>query len=499
MKPYAISAGHEATAQAAIEILQGGGNAFDAAIAAFIASWVAEPCMSSAGGGAFANVFTKEGKSWLFDFFCQTPKQKQIPTAVDFFPIGVEFSGTTEIFHVGKGATGVPGAIAGVFELHQKLATMPMKELVQPAIEMAKSGVVINDFQFEDFDLLKSILELHPVGKSIFFKEDKLKPIGEKLYMPQKADFLEYMAKEGRDAFYQGEVAQKIVSDYENGGGYLSLADFRDYEVIIRKPLAFSYRKNTILTNPLPSTGGSIIALLLKYLEAQKLPNIDSEEYILQWASAFESIEKIGKRPTDLAKALLQLDKSKAPISSTQKRGATTHFNILDRWGNAISLTSSNGEGSGYFVENTDIQLNNMLGEAALLPNGFHSWEQDVRLSSMMSPTMVLNENKEIEIILGSGGAGRIPGAIAQTLRLLQDYDLPVQEAINFPRLHLEGNTFHIEKGFSNIPNTGDLKPAINQWTETSLFFGGVHTILKKDETLEAGGDERRDGVKAVK
>ena len=138
---FAVSAGHQKTAEAAALMLESGGNAFDAGIAAFFASCVAEPCMSGAGGGAFANVFTAKGESMIFDFFCQTPMHKKAASEVDFYPITVNFGTATEIFHVGKGSTGVPGAIAGMYDLHEKLGSMPMRELVQPAMDLAKNGV----------------------------------------------------------------------------------------------------------------------------------------------------------------------------------------------------------------------------------------------------------------------------------------------------------------------------------------------------------------------
>jgi gamma-glutamyltranspeptidase/glutathione hydrolase len=172
---FAISAGHEKTAEAASEILKSGGNAYDAAIAAFFASCVAEPCMTGLGGGAFANVFTADGQSMIFDFFCQTPQVKKIAEAVDFYPITVNFGTTTEIFHVGKGSSGVPGAIAGVYALHEKFGSMPMRELVQPAIDLAKNGIVINDFQYFDFQLLESILKVDKQANSVFFDNVQLK------------------------------------------------------------------------------------------------------------------------------------------------------------------------------------------------------------------------------------------------------------------------------------------------------------------------------------
>ena len=320
--------------------------------------------------------------------------------------------------------------------------------------------------------------------------------------MPQFADFLEILAIEGKDLFYKGEIAQKIAADYTANGGFLQLADFEEYEVISRKPLSFYYKNRTVLTNPLPATGGANLALFLKYLENEKLPKRPfSKEHALALFNAFTQLENAKKSTLGLIGSLekvlgrnLQNNSQNNP-SKTGKRGATTHFGIVDNAGNAISLTGSLGEGCGYFIDGTDIQLNNMLGEAALLPNGFHSWIEDTRLSSMMSPTLVLDEQQKIEIIIGSGGASRIPAAIGQVISYLTDYQLNVETAVNGPRVHLEHNSFNIDKEFLGDFTDEELQVKVTKWQEKSLFFGGVHTVLSDGKPLSAAGDNRRDGA----
>ena len=498
----AIAAGHQATLEAASEILRAGGNAFDAGIAAYIASFVAEPCMSSAGGGAFANTYRPGEKPLVFDFFCQTPRHKRPLSEADFFPVEVNFGDTVETFHIGYGSTAVPGSIAGIFALHEKLGSMPMSELVQPAIQLAKEGVEINRFQYFDFQLLEEILKQDPKGQPIFFPKDQLIGVGEKMRMPGFADFLGYMAQEGKDSFYRGEVAQKIVSDYQQRGGFLTLDDFQKYEVIIREPLHFRYRNRHILTNPLPGTGGALLALACGLN-----PPVDSSAtshgaaYLQRLHQLQEAVDQVDKIPAALALQLSKLYRSSETglqllqQGSDRKWGSTSHFNIVDRWGNAISLSTTNGEGCGYFVEGTDIQLNNMLGEAALLPGGFHSWSTDVRLSSMMTPTIVLDEQQKLETILGSGGASRIPSAIFQVLQYLIDYQLPLSEAISAPRTHLEHNTFNQEPGIKHQLPDSDIPQKQVIFSEPSMFFGGVHTISRQGDHYLAYGDARRDGV----
>jgi len=499
---YAIAAGHSLTAEAAVEILKAGGNAVDAAIAAFLVSWVAEPCMTGGGGGAFACLYTPTGQSFLFDFFCQTPLKKRPVEEVEFFPVEVHFTDFTEIFHVGKGSSAVPGNVAGVFALHEHFGSLPMKELVQPAIEHAKNGVVVNEFQRLDLELLRNILELDERAKEIFFAKGELVKVGETTHLPRLADFLDCLSREGRDLFYKGEIAQKIAADYQaSNGGYLTLADFENYEVIVRKPLTFNYKGNTILTNSLPSIGGSLIVLGLAHLGKLPVPTRHlSEQHFKQLLAVLGKFDRQSRHVEDLFSALKDLFNFPAnnQNGASQKRGSTTHFNILDQWGNAVALTSSLGEGCGYFVESADIHLNNMLGESALLPNGFHSWQINVRLSSMMAPTMVLDEEKQLKAVMGSGGASRIPSAILQVLHYLLDYNLPVKEAVNAPRVHVEHGIFNVEKGFQKPPSFPSIGNTMKEWSSKSLFFGGVHAIVRENDSLTTAGDERRDGVVRV-
>jgi gamma-glutamyltranspeptidase/glutathione hydrolase len=156
---YAVSSGHHRTTGAAQQVLDAGGNAVDAALAAFFMAWVAEPCMAGAGGGGFATVVTQAGEAKVYDFFCQTPFSKQVRNKIDFFPIEVDFGGTVETFHIGRASTGVPGAVAGAVRLHADLGYMPLPELVEPARRAALEGVRVNRFQQLDFQLLAPILQ----------------------------------------------------------------------------------------------------------------------------------------------------------------------------------------------------------------------------------------------------------------------------------------------------------------------------------------------------
>lgn len=474
-----IAAGHEQTAHAAALILKDGGNAFDAAIAAFFASFIAEPCMSSPGGGAFANIRTATGQSVFLDCFCQTPKRKRPIHEIDFGPMVVNFGATTETFHVGMGSIAVPGIIAGIYYIHEHFATLPMSVLVQPALEMAREGVVINNFQFFDIRVLEAIMTKEEEARQIFYPTGKPIPVGSTLRMPAMADYLEFLVKEGKREFYEGEFAKQLVADSSEKGGFLSMADMKDYQVNVQQPLRFAYRDRTILTNPLPSIGGTLLGLTMRKLEQHYQQNYQpfSPQHVQTLQQIIDEVFRVERTVTNLNK----------------KWGSTSHFNIVDNQNNVINITMSNGEGCGYMVPNTNIMMNNMLGEASLLPNGFHSWTPDTRLSSMMSPTIVLDADQNFEIATGTGGASRIPAAIAQVLHYLIDFNMDLEEAVHAARLHNEHLELNLEPAFvGKHLAQADLK--VVNWDQLAMFFGGVHTIQRKGKHLFATGDHRREG-----
>ncbi|MBO0348966.1 gamma-glutamyltransferase, partial [Phormidium pseudopriestleyi FRX01] len=187
--------------------------------------------------------------------------------------------------------------------------------------------------------------------------------------------------------------------------------------------------------------------------------------------------------------------------SDCNRLGSTTHISIMDREGNAASVTTSNGEGSSYIIPGTGIMVNNMLGEADLNPNGFHQWPENQRLSSMMAPTMVLKENRP-EIVLGSGGSNRIRTAILQVICNVIDFNLDLATAIESPRVHWENGVFHLEPGFDTkeLESLSNLMPKQTQdvikWVEKNMFFGGVNGVrMRGDGEIEAAGDPRRNGA----
>jgi len=487
-----IAGGHHATAQAAAVILEAGGNAFDAAIAALMASFVAEPCMSSLGGGAFLTAYRPDGRACSYDCFVQTPRHKRPPEEIEFFPIGIDFGSTVETFHIGMGSVGVPTLVHGMWQIHADMGSIPMHVIAEPAINLAKNGVEVDAFQYHDFKLLENILEVSKPSP-VFWRDDRLIKTGETMYMSDFADCLDYLAKEGPRAFYEGEIAKAMLALNEAKGGHLSAEDFLNCQSYRREPLSFQYKDRTILTNPLPSLGGSLIALSLGAMAGVDL-NRESSHATL--ARIFSQLDRLNKTPANLNRALLAMypHLSSQAGSTSRKLGGTSHFSILDEHGNAVAVTTSNGEGCGHFVPDTGIILNNMLGESALLPNGLHSWEPNVRLGSMMAPTIMLNADHKAEAVLGSGGAGRIPFMLTQVIHQMVDQDRNIEEAVNAPRLHVIDDTCNMEPGLPpNLPLPAGV--TAHSWDKQSLYFGGVHAVVHQKGNMQAIGDDRRGGV----
>jgi gamma-glutamyltranspeptidase/glutathione hydrolase len=328
--------------------------------------------------------------------------------------------------------------------------------------------------------------------------------------MKDLAATLTEISRYGIKVFYEGDIAHQLVRDL-SGGGYLMLEDLENYRVIARKPLKIRYRGCELLTNPPPSSGGTLIAFALKLLEIFDLSQIEfgSHQHLEILAQVMRLTNEARKHSydsrlyqEDIEQHFLDeryLDRYRSQLNAAvNKLGSTTHISVLDSEGNAASVTVSNGEGSSYIIPGTGIMLNNMLGEADLNPLGFHNWECDRRISSMMSPTIVLREGKP-ELVLGSGGSNRIRTAILQVISNLLDFNLSVEAAVESPRVHWENNIFSVEPMFgAEILERLHLPEAtqVVLWQEKNMFFGGVHAVRKKpDGSMEGSGDPRREGV----
>lgn len=525
----AIAAGHIATAEAGAETLRLGGNAFDAVVAAGFASFVAELSLTSAAGGGFLTGYFRETKECiLLDFFVNMPGLGTAPaiTEKSFFPVEVDFGTTHQEFHIGSASVAVPGSLAGLFETHRHFGILPIDTVLAPAIRLAREGLPVNHHQEFFFTILRPILTLTEEGRSIFTPGGSLLKEGERLYLGDFANTLERFANEGPSLLYSGALADQMLQRLSRADGLVTRKDLASYRVEKRRPLSFEYRGYTILTNPPPSAGGPLIALCLQILEGIPLTrkSFQTEEALNALVAAMQVTNAVreaeydgrihedgltkdlfaGSRIRDYRKLHREILSGKKPPPNPDSAAAgsssTTHISVIDAEGNAASLTASNGEGSGILIPGTGIMLNNMLGEEDLNPSGFHRHEPGRRISSMMSPTIVLH-GKEPVAVLGSGGSNRIRSAITQSIMNLIDFKKDVRQVVNAPRVHWERGTLNQEPGFgASVARhlCGEQKRIL--WKETNLYFGGVHAVTRDQSTgdFAGAGDHRRGGVAIV-
>ena len=508
-----VAAGDAATAEAAQIILREGGNAFDAALAALCASFIAEPVLSSLGGGGFLLARHGADDPVLYDFFSQTPKRRRPREEVDFFPILADFGTVTQEFHIGMGSIAVPGIAKGLFDVHRDLCSMPLRRIVEPAAKLAREGVRIRKFQAYILEIVEKIYSSNAECRRVYAGQtnpDGLLGEGDRFALPDLADMLEALAEEGSRLFYEGEIGRKLVADCREKGGYLTAEDLTGYEVHRRKPLRLRYGDASIHTNPPPSTGGLLILFALGLLKDAGWGGdaFGTSGYLEKLTSTMALTNKArvdgGLHEGDERNALLDPDFLSLYAAQVHGRPealrGTTQVSVIDNQGNAASMTVSNGEGAAYLIPGTGVMMNNMLGEEDINPLGFNNWPEDIRMCSMMAPSLVYGREGEI-IALGSGGSNRIRTAILQTLLNHLDFGMSLTEAVEAPRIHFERGMLNIEPGFgSEITSIiGDVRDH-KVWSEKNLFFGGVHGVAYDTQmkSFDGVGDPRRGGVSLI-
>lgn len=513
----AVACGHPATAQAAAEVLRDGGNAFDAALAAMCAATVAEPVLCSLAGGGFLLAKPADEMPVVYDFFVDTPRHRRPLEELDFFPIDANFGTTSQEFHIGLGAMATPGMVKGLFEISQSLGRMPMQRIVAPAVRMAREGVPLRPIEQYICEVVGPILTAYAEARESFTVREpgsgqhRLPHSGEKLPQPALADSLEALAKEGEQLFYQGEMGKLIVRICAEAGGQITQEDLTSYRVERRQPLTVNFRNARIATNPPPSSGGILIAFALTLLEDAVAADLGPGALAVL-ARAMSQTNKArleadlnggqtgNARPELLFDSALVARYRAAVAGRPYCPRGTTHISVADAAGNLAAVTLSNGEGCGIMLPGMGIMLNNMLGEEDLNPGGFHCWQAGQRMTSMMAPT-ILTEEDGTETAVGSGGSNRIRSAILQVLLNLIDRRLSLADAVAAPRLHVERGVAHFEAGHPDdalealAAEVDQLRP----WPQTNLYFGGVHGVRRHaDGSFEAVGDSRRGGTASI-
>jgi gamma-glutamyltranspeptidase/glutathione hydrolase len=427
----AIAAGSRPTAEAGARVLEEGGNAVDACVAAAFAASVAEGALTGPAGGGFFLGWV-EGEVTMLDCFFAAPTR---PLG-EIEDITVDFGDSTQSYHVGEGSVAVPGLVGGLEEAHRRFGSIPWAQLLEPAIELAARGLDATEAQRFLHLILAGVLQRDEGGRRIYGVAERI-------------ETRDYVATLERLRDAAPTAVAELIPELE--------ADIASYRVAEPEPLRTRLGALEILTTPAPSRGGAVVAAALERLA---------------------EAETIAER----AQALRHGYAAAPPLAVA----GTTHIAVIDAAGNAASLSSTLGAGSGIFRGGT--QLNNMLGELDVV--GHAPKAAGERLPSMMTPTLVLEDGRP-RVALGSAGSVRLAGAIAQVADSILR-GMPVAEAIDRPRLHVDGDVLHLEGGLMDVAPDGWRSV---RWTGRNLFFGGVSAVERRpDGTLAAAGDPRRGG-----
>ena len=495
-----VAAGHPLTAQAGAAVLRAGGNAVDAAVGAVLASFAVESPLTGFGAGGYMAVHAG-GETALIDFFVAAPGLDGAERRAELAPVPVRFDAeTTQTFFVGPASCGVPGTAAGLERALARFGSVPLAELVAPAVRLAREGAPVNAEQAYILEILWPIHARSEQTRALYAPRGRPLGRGDVFRFPELAEALERFGAEGAEPFYRGEVAAALSEFVLAGGGTLGPRDLAAYEAIERRPIRARFRGAEVLTNPPPSSGGILIAYCLGLLE--RMGGRSGPEQLVAAMRAAND-----QRDLRFAEALYEegmeagfLEAAGLDAAAADLLGSTTHISVLDGAGMCASVTCSNGSGSGVLVPGTGVILNNMLGEEDLNPLGFHRIDPGRRVPSMMAPTVVLREG-EIALALGSAGSNRIRSAILQTVVRVVEEGLPVDAAVAAPRLHFEQGIVQAEPGIdedalARLEAAGYpvmRRPALN------LFFGGVQAVARdpRSGALSGGGDPRRGGAVA--
>lgn len=484
-----VAAGHPLTAEAGARVLREGGNAVDAAIAAMLTSFVAEPLLTGLGAGGYMMVAGDGEPPVLLDFFVEAPPHPPDGPGAELDAVDVSFGDAVQVFYIGPASCGVYGTPAGICAAAERWGSIALSDLVAPAAALAREGVVLNREQAYVVEILGDLLCSTGECSALWAPGGMLLREGQRMLNPELAGALERLGAEGAAPFYSGDIAAAVCAWLAERGGTITPAALERYEAIERAPLSVPYRDRIVLTNPPPSAGGTLLAYSLALLDRQ--PSPPSLGAVIRAMEAAQS-----ERTPDFLQGLAEEGFLERFLSS--RLGATTHISVLDARGQACSVTATNGEGSGVVVPGTGIHLNNVMGEEDLSPLGFHRHPPGRRMPSMMAPSLVLRAG-QVELVLGSAGSNRIRSALLQTIVGVVDHALDVREAVCAPRAHFEDGIVYHEPG---IDLTGHLEGEreIVGFHAPNLFFGGVQAVQRRnngdgDGELIGAGDPRRGGV----
>jgi gamma-glutamyltranspeptidase/glutathione hydrolase len=513
----AVAAGHAVTARAGADVLERGGNAFDAVVAAGAMSWAAEPGLTGPCGGGFLMVRPAGGATRLVDAFTAIagldlpPGRRLAEVERVLVPFDEK---TTQEFHIGAAACAVPGVLAGLHAVHRRFGSMPWHELLLPAAEAAARGVGSSGGQYAVLVAIREILRHTPEVSAVFWPRGELVGEGAPIRQPDLAATIERLAERPED-LYTGELARAIVAHQHETGGPLTAADLAAYRPAWRRPLLVPYGRHVIATNPPPSSGGVLIGHMLSTLEG--VPGARPPGRARTLRAYAETMRAAARMRTATFTRLLHRGglarHMLAPEAVAASRAAvvaalagepstmlavpsdagTTHISVVDRHGNACAFTASNGSHSGVVVPGTGLHLNNMMGEEDLAA-GRHM-PPGSRLTSMQAPSMATSAGN-LELVIGSSGSNRLRSAIMQVAINVLDHGMSARDAVDHPRVHVEGDRLDCEGGLDEadldlLERWGE---RLNRFESLNLYFGGTNVVSVRAGRTEAAGDPRRDG-----
>lgn len=457
--PAGVAAHHQDTAEVGLEILRAGGAAADAAVAATLASCVAETTMTGlAGGGHAVHYDAATGKVECLDFFVAVPGLDS-----DFHPghplvVDMLFEDEAVPYVIGPGSVGVPGVPAGCGVLAQRFGRLPWARLVEPALRLARTGTVLPPTHARVLEMLAPALTLAE-GADIYAPGGRLLQSNQTLHQPGLVAALELLQAEGAGSFYSGTIAESLLTLMAERGSAMSAADLLAYTVESPQPQEVSFAGTTVY-------GRRDLAGALDSLDV--LPNL---------AGADDATRAVA-----LARAL----------DGRQGRGDTTNVTVVDSAGNACVVTTSLGLGSSDWLPGLDIHLNSMLGEQDLISGPLVPGQ---RLGSMMCPVVALDSGGLV-CAAGAAGGSRIRSALVQVLSGVLAEGMAVSAAVERPRLHPAGRLVHVEPDYPEVGVEAlhDAGYIPRVWRTRHHFFGGVGVVGRSG----AYGEPRRDGAAGV-
>ena len=519
---YAVATRHHLATNIGMKILEDGGNAIDAAIAVAFALAVVNPSAGNLGGGGFMLLHLAETNETIsIDYRERAPIKSFEKMFQDKSGKVIKGLSLNSIL-----ASGVPGTVSGMFYASERYGTINIKNLIKPSIELAKKGFVLSDFQAKNLNKYKQKFSKNKEAKEIFTRPNKFLQ-GDVLVQTNLAKTLERIAKNGKEEFYSGETAKKISNFFKENGGILSIKDLNRYKIRVLDPVCGSYRHYKICSMAPPSSGGIALIQILNILENIDLNKLEhnSEKYLKILIAAMDYAYKdradylgdpdftdvpqellTSKKYAEDIYLLIQEEKIPSKINVNILEGEeTTHFSIVDKWGNAVSntYTLNTAYGSGIIPTGTGILMNNEMDDFSSKPGhpnaygliGSEANKIEPRKTplSSMSPVIVFRDGKPY-LITGSPGGSTIITSVLQEILNILDFKMSLQESSGKNRIHFQ----HLpDILFHEQFNESLLKTLKKERRLVKRKIGEIHSILLKKDSVEAFSDERRPDGKA--